>query len=68
MIMETQEEDQQQQDQNVQPWLQYASPPPKSSRIEELAQNPLAILAIGIIIGVVLMTMRPIVIQTAKGA
>jgi hypothetical protein len=44
-------------------WLQYASPPPQKSKFEELVQNPVAILAIGIVIGVIIVSMRPIVVQ-----
>ena len=29
-------------------------------------QNPIAILAIGIVIGVIIVSMRPIVVQSAK--
>ena len=43
-------------------WLQYEKPPSKS-KFEELASNPVAILAIGIVIGVVIVSMRPIVVQ-----
>ena len=48
------------------PWLQYA--PQKSSRFEELIQNPVAVLAIGIVIGVLIVSMRPIVVQAGKSA
>ena len=51
------------QQQSVPPWLQYASPPPQKSKFEELMQNPIAILAIGIVIGVIIVSMRPIVVQ-----
>jgi hypothetical protein len=47
-------------------WLQYA--PQKSSRFEELIQNPVAVLAIGIVIGVLIVSMRPIVVQAGKSA
>jgi len=50
------------QQQSVPPWLQYANPPQKS-KFEELIQNPLAVLAIGIVIGVIIVSMRPIVVQ-----
>ena len=53
--------------QNAPPWLQYESPPPqRSSRFDELTQNPLAVLAIGIVIGVLIVSMRPIVVQAVK--
>jgi len=55
-----------QQQQSAPPWLQYASPPPQKSKFEELMQNPIAILAIGIVIGVIIVSMRPIVVQSAK--
>jgi hypothetical protein len=46
-------------------WVQFEKPQPKS-KFEELANNPVAILAIGIVIGVIIVSMRPIVIQSAK--
>jgi len=52
--------------QSAPPWLQYA--PQKSSRFEELIQNPVAVLAIGIVIGVLIVSMRPIVVQAGKSA
>lgn len=55
--------------QSAPPWLQYASPPPqRSSRFDELIQNPVAVLAIGIVIGVIIVSMRPIVVQAGKAA
>jgi hypothetical protein len=48
--------------QSDQQWVQYA--PPKS-KFEELIQNPVAVLAIGIALGVIIVSMRPIVVQTA---
>lgn len=41
-------------------WPQYERP---KSKFEELAQNPVAVLAIGIVIGVLIVSMRPIVVQ-----
>ena len=54
--------------QSAPPWLQYASPPQRSSRFEEIIQNPVAVLAIGIVIGVIIVSMRPIVVQAGKAA
>jgi hypothetical protein len=54
-------------EESAQPWLQYASPPPpRSSRFDELIQNPMAVLAIGIVIGVLIVSMRPIIVQGVK--
>jgi hypothetical protein len=46
-------------------WVQYEKPPSKS-KFDELMNNPVAILAVGIVIGVIIVSMRPIVIQSAK--
>jgi hypothetical protein len=46
-------------------WLQFEKPQPRS-KIEELMNNPVAVLAIGVVIGVIIVSMRPIVIQAAK--
>jgi hypothetical protein len=67
MIMEREQSPspEDQMPQSAPPWLQYANPEPQKSKFEELIQNPLAVLAIGIAIGVIIVSMRPIVVQSA---
>ena len=47
---------------SAQQWVQYANPPPPS-KFEEFIQNPVAVLAVGIVVGALIVSMRPIVVQ-----
>lgn len=44
----------------------YAPPPPKKDLFESLKENQIGLVLIGIVIGILIISMRPIIIQPVK--